>query len=57
MLPYAPLVESSLECTACELYAVFVKEVLYELVDFKAFVVEGGEFASVGVKVDFRASA
>lgn len=56
MLPYAPFVESSLECAACDFYTVFVEEVLYELVDFQLFVVEAGEFVSVPVKVDFRAS-
>ena len=56
MLPHAPFVESSLECAACDFYTVFVKEVLYELVDFQVFVVEAGEFVSVPVKVDFRAS-
>jgi hypothetical protein len=32
-------------------------KVLYELIDVEAFVVEGGELASVGVKINFRASA
>jgi hypothetical protein len=57
MLPYGPIFKPPLECTPSNCNAVFVMEVLYELIDIKVFVVEGGELVSIGVKVDFRASS
>ena len=41
----------------CNSNVVFIREVLYELVNVEVFIIETGEFMSVEVKVNFRASS